>query len=134
MKLNKEIISYILFGIMTTLVNLTVYVLLTSVFAWHYQVATVTAWIAAVLFAYFTNKSYVFKAKYSNIFLMFKSFGVFVFYRVLSLLVDLFVMYVLIEIFYINDLVTKIIANIIVVMFNYLTSKWFVFKESSSSS
>ncbi|MFB9795302.1 GtrA family protein, partial [Shinella granuli] len=72
---------------------------------------------------------YVFNARYTKLIQTLKSFFLFVFYRLLSLLVDLAVMYVLIEFFYLDDLLTKIIANVVVVIFNYITSKWHVFSK-----
>ncbi|UOQ87042.1 GtrA family protein [Gracilibacillus salinarum] len=131
MKINREIFNYIVFGVLTTLVNIAVYALFTKVFSLNYQVATVNAWIAAVLFAYYTNKKYVFKAKDRNLKQLVKSFLLFVYYRVLSLVIDLLVMYLLIEILSVDDMVTKVIANIVVIIFNYITSKLFVFKKET---
>ncbi|SEU09419.1 Putative flippase GtrA (transmembrane translocase of bactoprenol-linked glucose) [Salinibacillus kushneri] len=130
MKMSKEITNYIIFGILTTLINFLVYVFLTKVISLNYQFSTALAWIAAVLFAYFTNKKYVFRAGYDDIIQNIKRFFLFVHYRILSLLVDLLVMYIIIEFFlYLDDLVAKIIANIVVIIFNYITSKWFVFSN-----
>ncbi|GAA0486745.1 cell wall teichoic acid glycosylation protein GtcA [Salinibacillus aidingensis] len=127
--INHEVSKYAIFGVLTTLVNILTYIFLTKVLAFDYKTATVIAWIASVLFAYYTNKKYVFNARYTKLIQTLKSFFLFVFYRLLSLLVDLAVMYVLIEFFYLDDLLTKIIANVVVVIFNYITSKWHVFSK-----
>ncbi|MFP7492985.1 GtrA family protein [Terribacillus saccharophilus] len=133
MKINKEISSYIIFGVLTTFVNIAAYALLSKGFSFHYQAATVIAWAAAVLFAYYTNKKYVFKSNDDSFAAAVKSFSLFVYYRVLSLLIDLLVMYVLISLLHVDDVVTKIIANVFVVAFNYVTSKLFVFKKREYS-
>lgn len=134
MKINKEIVNYIIFGVLTTLINILVYVFLTKVFSVNYQFATVAAWIVAVLFAYYTNKEFVFKANYGQFNQTFKNLLLFVYYRLLSLVVDIAVMYVLIEFLYLDDLLSKVIANIIVVVFNYVTSKLFVFSKKGIES
>ncbi|MGP4106080.1 GtrA family protein [Virgibacillus sp. L01] len=130
MKMSKEITNYIIFGVLTTLINILVYVFLTKFFSFSYQTATVIAWIVAVLFAYYTNKKYVFNTIYASLFQTIKSFCLFVYYRILSLLVDLLVMYIIIEFLYLDDLVTKVIANVVVVIFNYITSKLFIFSKT----
>lgn len=133
MKINKEISIYIIFGVLTTIVNILTYALLTKVFGFGYQFATVMAWFTAVLFAYYTNKKYVFKFSDTGLVKAFKYFLLFSYYRILSLIIDVVIMYVLIDILLMNDLVTKIIANIIVVAINYMTSKVFVFKKENTA-
>lgn len=133
MKINKEISSYIIFGVLTTIVNILTYALLTKVFGFGYQFATATAWFTAVLFAYYTNKKYVFKFSDIGLVKASKYFLLFSYYRILSLIIDVVIMYVLIDILLMNDLVTKIIANIIVVAINYMTSKVFVFKKENTA-
>ncbi|WP_175425253.1 GtrA family protein, partial [Paenibacillus nuruki] len=56
----KEIISYLIFGVLTTLINIAVYFLLANVVGMDFKVATSIAWLVSVLFAFFTNKKYVF--------------------------------------------------------------------------
>jgi putative flippase GtrA len=129
MKINKEVLNYIVFGILTTLINIVVYFFLTKAFSINYQFATVTAWIVAVLFAYYTNKKFVFKTNHSLLIQTIKSLLLFIYYRILSLVIDIGIMYLLIEVLYFDDLLSKVIANVIVVIFNYITSKLFVFRQ-----
>jgi putative flippase GtrA len=127
--MKQEVISYLFFGVLTTLVNFISYIVLTDIFAFHYTAATVIAWIAAVLFAYITNKIYVFKTK-GNIL---KELGAFVFFRILSLGLDLGLMILLVSVLHLNDLYSKVIVNIIVVILNYLISKFMIFQKKEPS-
>ena len=67
----KEIINYLIFGALTTLVNLiTKYILLFTILdptnGFQLQIAIIISWIAAVIFAYFTNRKFVFESKNQN--------------------------------------------------------------------
>lgn len=125
----KEIINYLIIGALTTLVSLLVYYFLTLTFlnpenALYLQIANVTSWICAVIFAYFTNRKYVFESKN-------KSFGEvikFFLSRLGTLLVDMAVMYIFVTRLHFNDKIMKIIAQVIVIVLNYVLSKFIVFK------
>lgn len=127
--MKQEVISYLFFGVLTTLINFIFYLVLTDIFEVHYTVATVVSWIAAVLFAYITNKMYVFKTK-GNIL---KELGNFIVLRLLSLGLDLGLMVVMVTILQINDLFSKIVVNIIIVIINYLLSKFMIFQKKEPS-
>ena len=125
-KIYKEIINYLFIGGCTTIVSIGAYTLFLKIFKMHYQVSNVLSWILAVAFAYVTNKLFVFNSKNTNIL---KEAFLFVKYRIYSLLVDMLCMYLLIDILKINDLIAKIIVQIIIVIINYVFSKLFVFKK-----
>lgn len=128
MKLNKEVVSYLFFGILTTFTNIASYAVLSKIFELDYKLATTIAWVISVLFAFITNKIYVFKSKDTNILLMTKEFLSFIFFRLLSLILDIGMMILMVEWLKIDDLLSKIIANIFVVIFNYFASKYVIFK------
>lgn len=129
MKDYKEIVSYIVFGVLTTLVNIIVYFLSKDVLMLDYKLSTTLAWIVSVVFACVTNKLFVFKNKSTDIWNVMKEFLSFIFFRILSYVLDITSMILLIEILNFDDLVSKIIANVIVVLFNYVASKLFIFKK-----
>lgn len=133
MRITTELGSYIIFGLLTTIINIVVYFGLTNLLNLHYQLATIVAWVTAVIFAYITNKKYVFKDERSGKKNIFRSFMLFIYYRLLSLIIDLAIMYSFIEFLKVNDLVTKVIANIVVIIFNYITSKLHVFTKRKTS-
>ncbi len=122
----KEAILYLIFGVLTTAVNWVVYFPLTKLTPIHYQVATVISWIAAVVFAYFTNREFVFLSKNKNKIMEFIKFtsG-----RIFSLLAEMAVLFLLIEIIAFHEDMSKIFGQVIVVILNYIISKVFVFKN-----
>lgn len=125
MRLEKELFFYIIFGILTTLVNILVYLLFTRVFAVNYIVSNVLAWFFSVLFAYVTNRIWVFESENENIL---KEIILFFSGRLFSGIVDTALMFIFIELLLVSDSVSKIIIQIIVVILNYVISKFIVFK------
>ncbi|MDM5190556.1 GtrA family protein [Bacillus sp. DX4.1] len=127
----KEIFNYLLFGGLTTLVNIVTYFVCATLAGMDYKVATTIAWIVSVLFAYITNKKYVFNSQQTNFIHAIKEFVYFMGFRVLSYFIDIASMIALIEWLGMNDLVAKIIANVIVVVVNYFASKYIIFKKKT---
>lgn len=123
----KEIINYLIFGGLTTLISIVTYALFAKVFHIDYLISNVLSWIIAVLFAYITNKIFVFESKSKkNI----KEITSFFFFRVVSLIMEMVILYIFVDMLHIDDLVTKIIAQVIVIVSNYVFSKLFVFKKN----
>ena len=124
----EEIIKYLFFGVLTTLVSILSYALFTRLFNINYLISNVLSWILAVLFAFITNKLYVFKSETNNKDLV-KEIIKFFEFRILSLLIELVIMYLFVDILKLNDMIVKIIAQVIVIVLNYVFSKVFVFKK-----
>lgn len=120
----KEIINYIIVGGLTTFVSLISYYIFRA-FIDNYLVCTVLSWICAVLFAYITNRIFVFKSKNK----ITKEFVSFVGSRILSLLSEVAVMFILVDLININDRLSKIIVQFLVLILNYIFSKIFVFNK-----
>lgn len=127
----KELILYVFFGGLTTLVNWGAYWLLADIFSVQYLWATGIAQVASILFAYVTNRIWVFDSKVRGIkgiaLEMAKFFGC----RGISFVLDLLCMYVGVDLFRINDKLMKLAANVIVIIVNYVLSKAFVFRSVS---
>lgn len=127
--LNRETISYLVFGVLTTIINYVSY----EACKWlgiHYTVATVIAWVLAVAFAYITNKLFVFESKSFDKAVLIKEITAFVSCRIFSGLCDLGFMVLAVEIIGINDSIAKLVANVFVVVINYIFSKLFIFKKN----
>ena len=129
----SEIINYLIVGVLTTVVSLLIYYLLTiSILnptnAIELQTANIISWIGAVVFAYITNRKYVFKSKNKNIK---KEALSFVGSRVVTLLLDMLTMFIIVTVLHLNDRIGKIVAQVIVIIGNYLISKLVVFKNNS---
>lgn len=127
-KKHKETILYLFFGIFTTLVNVVSYLFFTRIASFNFIVANSLAWILAVLFAYVTNKFFVFKSVTIEIKFLLGEFLSFVSFRLLSGFIEMIIMYIMIDLLFVNDFIVKIITNIIVIILNYLFSKMIIFK------
>ena len=129
LKKYKETILYLFFGAFTTLVNIVSYLFFTRVISFNFMVANALAWILAVLFAYVTNKFFVFESKRIEIRFVFKEFLSFVSFRLLSGVVEMLIMYVMIDLLFVNDVIVKVFTNIVVIVLNYLFCKMIIFKN-----
>lgn len=125
----KEVIMYLIFGVLTTVVNILVYYLFKNIFNIDYLISNIIAWILSVLFAYITNKIWVFEKKTAGINELIKEIVSFFSFRVLSGILDMGFMYITVSLLHFNDNLMKIIANIVVVILNYIFSKLFIFKK-----
>ena len=119
-----EIIRYIIAGILTTIVSITSYNLLRNINI-DYKICTILSWILAVIFAYFINKLFVFKSQKNNI----KEFINFILARLLSLFIEFIFMMIMVDFININDRIAKLIVQFVVLVLNYVFSKFFVFKK-----
>ena len=118
----NEIINYVIFGVLTTLVSLVTYYLCSKVFHIYYLVSNVISFIISVLFAYVTNKIYVFKsdAKGSKVL---KELFAFVSSRILSFIIENVILVILVSVIKLDDMISKTIVQIIVIILNYILSK-----------
>lgn len=123
-------ISYLIFGGLTTLINLIIFY---ELYTWNhligYQCATFIAWFFSVLFAYVTNKQFVFNSHQKSKTAVLRELESFFFFRILSLLLDFAILYIGIGLIHANSLIVKLIDNILVVVANYIFSKLFIFKK-----
>lgn len=129
---HKEIILYLFFGILTTIIGVSLYYLLTFFFLnpnnyIELQIANIISWIISVLFAYLTNRVYVFKSDNQSKLQELSSFFT---TRLITLLMDMVIMAVGVSLFKYNDRLVKIISQIIVIISNYLFSKLIVFNKN----
>ncbi|MFR0553418.1 GtrA family protein [Loigolactobacillus coryniformis subsp. coryniformis] len=124
----RSVISYLVFGGLTTLLNIIVFALLNPVM--NYQVANIIAWFLSVLFAYITNKLWVFSSKTHGLAALVKEMSSFFFFRILSLIMDIFMMWLGISVLHANPVLTKIVDNVVIVVANYFFSKWYIFKSN----
>lgn len=128
----KEIINYLIVGGLTTVVSLATYYLLVITIldpnkAVQLQIANIISWIAAVTFAYFTNRKYVFESKNKRV--LNEAFS-FYLSRLSTLLMDMAIMYVGVTLLDGNDKIWKLIVQVVVTIMNYILSKFMVFKKT----
>ena len=125
MRLDKELFLYVVFGTLTTLVNLVVYFVLEHLGV-NYIISNIIAWFLSVLFAYVTNRIWVFESKSPNIL---KEMVLFFGGRIFSGALDTALLYVFIDLLLINNTISKIAVEIIITILNYVLSKLIVFKK-----
>ena len=125
----EEIINYLIVGVLTTLVSILVYALFTKIFHVNYMISNFISWVFSVLFAYVTNKKYVFKSKCENNKKVLIEIYQFFKYRVFSFVIDILLMYFFVEIVSIDDMIAKVIVQFIIIVLNYVFSKLFVFNK-----
>ena len=123
---NKEIIMYLVFGVLTTVVNIVVYYIFSNLLHMNYLFSNAMAWFLSVLFAYVTNRKYVFDSKNIQIFSEAISFFC---SRLATGIMDMMLMWFLVNFNIVNDVVAKVVVNVIVVILNYILSKLVVFKK-----
>lgn len=127
----KEIINYVIVGVLTTVVSLLVYYTCVLTFLdpndpVELQIANIISWICAVAFAYVANRIFVFESKNTD---YVKEISSFVGARVATLLMDMGIMFILVTLLKGNDKIAKLIVQVIVTILNYIFSKIFVFKK-----
>lgn len=127
----KEVILYVVFGVLTTVVSLVTYYICVGTFlnaenAIQLQIANIIAWIVSVAFAYITNRKFVFESTNKN---KLSEATKFVTSRIATLLMDMFIMFLGVTVLKLNDGIIKIISQVIVIVANYVFSKIFVFKK-----
>lgn len=125
----KETISYIIVGTLTTGVNLTAYYWLCNICGIANLIANAFAWVVAMLFAYFANAKYVFKPTKKELIGEILQIGRFFTARFISFLVEEAAMFVCVDLLFVNNMLIKAIMNVVVVIINYFFSKYLVFNE-----
>ena len=125
----KEVISYLFFGVLTTVVNFVVYFACTDGLHINYLAATAVSWVAAVLFAYVTNRKWVFESKVSGFMPILREMAVFVGCRVFSGVMDMVIMFISVDMIGISDRIAKFVTQVAVVVLNYIFSKIIIFRN-----
>ena len=125
MRLDKELFWYVVFGTLTTIVNVVVYFALEYIGV-NYIISNIIAWFLSVLFAYVTNRIWVFESKSPDIL---KEMVLFFSGRIFSGVLDTALLYLFVDILTLGNTFSKIAVEIIITILNYLLSKIIVFKE-----
>jgi len=128
---NYEMITYLIAGVLTTLVNYLVYFLMPRFGTKGLDIilAQIVAWIAAVAFAYVVNKIFVFDSPSWKREVVLRELVPFVVCRLTSLGLETAFIYVMVALLHINETLMKIIASIFVLLINYFASKFLVFRR-----
>lgn len=128
MKNKKQLCLYIIFGVITSILNIVCFILLTNI-GLEYKISNLITLIIVKITAYICNKKYVFKSKCNSIKELIKEFCGFVLWRGITLLVDYFGLIILTETTNFDKKISKIIITVLVIVINYITGEKYVFKN-----
>lgn len=129
----KDVIPYLIFGVLTTLVNIVSYWVLAHPLRVGVMVSTVVAWILSVLFAYVTNRKWVFHSEVHTVPEVIREMVYFFGCRLATGLMDMLFMYIFAVRMQLDDTWVKIGSNVVVVILNYLASKLLIFRHKGST-
>lgn len=124
----EEIIRYLVVGVMTTVISVIAYWLFARWVHISYMMSTVLSWIVSVLFAFIMNKCFVFQRKSWNFLQVVKESVDFVLCRIMTLFIEMVMMWFFVDLIVFDDMISKIIVQVVVIVLNYIFSKLFVFR------
>ncbi len=139
----REAMDYLIFGGLATAVNWLAYTIcaygfLVPVFGAYdterIMVSNVIAWVAAVLFAYWTNRTFVFCSMVHGTKAVAKEFAAFISARIASFAIESILLYLMVDWLAINDLISKILISVVTIVLNYIFSKLWIFKKKDNCS
>lgn len=125
LKKYKEVLLYLLFGVLTTIINIVVFEFCMNRVHLPLSLANGAAWVLSVLFAFITNKLFVFDSTGTH---LVKELLLFFSARVVTLVLETLALMVMIDQLHINSLFAKMISNVFVIILNYIFSKFVIFK------
>lgn len=129
---NREIINYLVFGVLTTIVNFMVYFFAKEVVDIYYLYANVIAWFISVLFAYVTNRAFVFEKVNFGFYPILREVVLFFVARLLSGAIETVLLFLMVELIRMGSDVSKVLVAVVVVVLNYVFSKLIIFKEKKN--
>lgn len=125
----KAFILYAVFGVLTTLVNVVSYYICARILGLNTVVSTVIAWLLAVIFAYVTNRKWVFESKENTTKGIIREIVAFFSCRIATGVLDVVIMFVFVDLLSWNDVFIKLASNVLVILLNYAASKLIIFRN-----
>ena len=125
-----DILAYLFFGVLTTVVNYLIYLPCYNMLHLSASVSNVIAWIFAVVFAYLTNKPFVFGSHDWSAKTVIPEFGKFVGGRVASGLMETVIIFLTVDLLHWDGNIMKLVTSVLVVILNYITSKFIAFRKT----
>jgi len=123
-----HIVSYVFWGVMTTIISIFSYALFIAQWGINYQISNVLSWIISVTFAFFVNKYFVFHSRNSDIKTIFKEGMNFYGARLGTLFLEMFILWIGISVLNGDEYLWKLIVQFVILVANYVASK-FIFKH-----
>ena len=128
----KEAIDYLFWGGVAFVLSMVLFYVFANVMDIYEQIANILSWIICVIFTYLTNRIFVFQSKVKGIKKIFKEFKDFVTARLLTLVMENVILFVMIDLLTVNNMVSKLVGQFVVIVSNYFLSKLCIFKKEKS--
>ena len=128
LKILKHLFLYGLFGVLATLLDIFTYWFSTRALKFSTIAGAFTAWLVSMLFAFFTNKKFVFQSESKSAAVFLREGGYFFLCRIATGALEVGSMYIFVDLLGLPDMIIKIITNLTVIILNYVASKFFIFK------
>lgn len=125
----KEAIDYLFWGGVAFVLSMVLFYLFANVMDIYEQIANILSWIICVIFTYFTNRIFVFQSKIKGLKNIFNEFKDFVVARLLTLVMENIILFVMIDLLTINNMISKLVGQFVVIVSNYILSKLWIFKK-----
>ncbi|MDE5780904.1 MAG: GtrA family protein [Lachnospiraceae bacterium] len=125
---NKEMLLYLFFGFLSFVMSISTYALFNKVFNINELLANIFSWIITVMFAFFTNRIWVFDSPTKSMAEFVKQMSSFYWGRIVTLVIEEIILFVFITLLGMGSMLIKVIAQVVVIVLNYVISKLFVFK------
>ena len=125
----EEAVNYLFWGGVAFVLSTVLFYLFANVMDIYEQIANVMSWVICVIFTYFTNRTFVFKSKLKGIQNIWKEFKDFVTARILTLVMENVILFIMIDLLTINNMVSKLAGQFVVIVSNYFLSKLWIFKK-----
>lgn len=125
---NKEMLLYLFFGFLSFMMSISTYALFNKVFNINALLANIFSWIITVMFAFFTNRIWVFDSHTKSMAEFVKQMSSFYWGRIITLVIEEIILFVFITLLGMGSMLIKVIAQVVVIVLNYVISKLFVFK------
>ncbi|MBZ5979124.1 MAG: GtrA family protein [Leuconostoc gelidum] len=129
----QSFLLYVIFGILTTIVNIIVFFILYNMLHTGHNIAYVLAWFWAVLFAYLTNRVWVFHSTSTTTADIVKEVWQFYLARVLTGIIGYFILTFGVDLLHQDANIWNIIQNIFVIVSNFVLSKLIIFKKDNDT-
>ena len=128
-KKHEEGMNYLFWGGVAFVLSMVLFHIFANVMGIYEQIANSISWIICVIFTYFTNRTFVFKSKVRGLKNRWKEFRGFVTARILTLVMENAILFVMIDLLTINNIVSKLFGQFVVIVSNYVLSKVWIFKK-----
>lgn len=128
----EEAINYLFWGGVAFVLSTVLFYLFANVMNIYEQIANIISWVICVIFTYFTNRTFVFKSKLKGFKNIFNEFKDFVTARLLTLVMENAILFVMIDLLTINNMISKLVGQFVVIVSNYFLSKLWIFKKEKA--